>query len=51
MLGTVPRRTASVIRLLVPLGELEENHFLAVIVDIVEYAVGSNSQAILGSEL
>lgn len=38
-------------RLLIQFGELEKNHFLALVVDVVQNAIRSNSQPILGSEL
>ena len=37
-------RAASVVGVLVPLGELEENHSLVPIIDIVEHTVGSDSE-------
>ena len=39
-----------VVGLLVSLGEFEEHDFLALVVDIVEYPVGADSQPILGGE-
>ena len=39
-----------VVSLLVSLGEFEEHDFLALVVDIVQYSVGTDSQPILGGE-
>lgn len=39
------------VRLLVPLGEFEKNHFLPLVVDVVQNAIRSDSQPIFGSEL
>lgn len=49
--STTSPRAASVGGLFVPLGEFEEDHFLLLVIDIVQHAVGPDSQPILGREL
>ena len=48
---TVSRRAASVVRLLVPLGEFKEDYFFALVVDIVQQAIRAYAKAVLGGEL
>ena len=40
-----------VIGVLVPLGELQKNHFLALIINVVQQAVGTDAKAVLCGEL
>ena len=49
--STASPLAASVVALFVPLGEFEEDHFLMLVIDIVQHAVGPDSQPILGREL
>lgn len=43
--------TASGVGVFVPLGQLEQDNFLFLIVDVVEQMVGSDAKSVLGDEL
>lgn len=44
-------RAASVVGVLVPFGEFQENDSLALVIDVIQHTVGPNAKSILGGEL
>jgi hypothetical protein len=49
--GPASGRAALTVSLLVPLGEFQENHFLALVVAVVEDPVRPDAKTVLGDEL